>query len=275
MDTLSLGIVSDEISTDFRQAVQLGVSWGISHFELRCLNTGRVPFVQQTELDDVLRVVKEREISITALSPGVFKHPLSKRDELERECVEALPMTIAMARQFGAPLIIVFGFHREPGDQKEQYAYAVELMRRAARVAEKEGVKLAIENEPGFWCDTGANTSRFIRDVASPVLGANWDPCNAYGTNEAPFPDGYLAIRSFIFNVHVKDTKQGALVQCVPIGEGALDWGGQIAALLRDKVVRHVTIETHCLPLIENSWRNVEALRRLLSELARTREHIP
>jgi sugar phosphate isomerase/epimerase len=275
MGTLSLGIVSDEISTDFRQAVQLATSWGISRFELRCLNTGRVPFVQQAELDDALRYVKEQQIAVTALSPGVFKHPLSKKDELERECVEVLPMTIAMAKQFGASLIIIFGFQREPGDSKGQYAGAVELMRRAARLAENEGVKLAIENEPGFWCDTGANTSRFIRDVASPALGANWDPCNAYGTNETPFPDGYLAVRSFIVNVHVKDTKRGALVQCVPVGEGALDWSGQIAALLRDRIVRHVTIETHCLPLIENSRRNVETLQRLLSELTHTGERVP
>lgn len=274
MGSLALGIVSDEIATDFRLAAQLGSSWGISRFELRCLNTGRVPSVQRSELDDVLRCVKDNQISITALSPGIFKHPLSNTADLDRECAEVLPMTIALAKECGASLIIVFGFQREHGDHPEHYTRAVTFMRRASRLAERGGMKLAIENEPGFWCDTGANTAKLISDVGSPALGANWDPCNAYGTDEVPFPDGYLAIRRFIFNVHAKDTKRGALIQCVPVGEGALDWSGQIAALLRDGIVRHITIETHCLPLIENSKRNVETLQRMVSDLTRAGQQV-
>lgn len=268
MHPLFLGIVSDEISPFFREAVRHGTSWGISRYELRCLETGRVPFVQRAELEDVLRCVEERQVAITALSPGVFKFPLSKGDELERELVEVLPKTIEMAMHCGASLIIVFGFAREHDEPAKNYARAVELMRRAAAMGESKGLRLAIENEPGFWCDTGKNTAQLIHDVNSPALGANWDPCNAYGTEEVPYPDGYEAIKNVIFNVHVKDTKKGALIQCVPVGEGAIDWEGQIEALVRERVVDHITIETHCLPLVENSRRNVEALRHMMSEIA-------
>ncbi|RIK68470.1 hypothetical protein DCC62_24265, partial [candidate division KSB1 bacterium] len=64
---------------------------------------------------------------------------------------------------------------------------------------------------------------------------------------------------------HVKDTIKGSLVECVPVGEGKVDWQGQLRALARDKVVEHVTIETHCLPLIENSKKNLEVVRRMLA----------
>jgi sugar phosphate isomerase/epimerase len=104
-----------------------------------------------------------------------------------------------------------------------------------------------------------------IDHVGSIALGANWDPANSYGTAERPYPEGYQAIKERIFNVHVKDTKQSSLVQCVPVGEGGVDWDGQINSLMHDKVVSHVTIETHCLPLIENSAKNVDALRRMMS----------
>ena len=116
----------------------------------------------------------------------------------------------------------------------------------------------------GFWCDTGKNTHHVITTAAHSSLGANWDPCNAYGTDERPYPEGYEAVKDTIVNVHAKDTNKGALIQCVPIGAGAIDWRGQIAALLHDGIVGHVTIETHCLPLIDNSRHNVEILRQYI-----------
>ncbi len=269
-NTLELGIVSDEISNDFAEAMRYASVWGISLVEIRLLTSGRVPNVDKEDIEEVQRYLRRGDVRITALSPGIFKHPLSRLNELKEELSVALPRTIEMAKTLSVPLIIVFGFKREEGEPVSRYNIAVDFLRRAASTAARAGVKLAIENEPGFWCDTGANTRKMIDDVGSSALGANWDPANAYGTSELPYPDGYLAVREKIFNVHAKDTKQGSLVQCVPIGEGVLDWDGQISALMHDKVVSHVTIETHCLPLIENSRRNVDALRQMINEIPRT-----
>lgn len=262
--SLELGIVSDEIMLDFAGAVQHGSSWGITRYELRCLTSGRVPAVDSREISSVKALIQERHIQITALSPGMFKNTLSQPSAIEREISDVLPRTIDMARDLDCPLIIVFGFQRGKDDPEGYYDHACEYMRRAATVAQAAGMAIAIENEPGFWCDTGVNTRKLIVDVGSPSLGANWDPCNAFGTTEQPYPEGYEAIRDVIKNVHVKDTLKGSLIQCVPVGDGVIDWEGQIRALLRDGIVQHVTIETHCLPLVENSQRNVEALRRMM-----------
>lgn len=267
MKPLPLGIVSDEITQDFGEAVALGTSWGITRYEIRVLTTGRVPDVDPGEWLRVRETAKKQGVTITALSPGVFKYPLSAAAELEHELADVLPRTLTMAREAGVPLIIIFGVKREENDRPEDRAKAVVLMQRAAKLAAEAGVRLAIENEPGFWCDTGVNTLDIIRAVNSPWLGANWDPCNAYGTTETPYPEGYEAIKSAIVNVHVKDTKRGALIACVPVGDGVIDWKGQLAALMRDNLVSHLTIETHCLPLKENSRRNVETLRRLMDEV--------
>jgi len=263
---LELGIVTDEIALNFHDAVQHGESWGIRRYEIRCLPSGRVPHVDEREIDEVDRLRRDRDLRITALSPGMFKGSLSRPSDSEREISEVLPKTIDLCHRLMCPLIIVFGFLREKGEPSSNRERAVEFFQRAALIAQSSGLLLAIENEPGFWCDTGANTRSIITDVGSPALGANWDPCNAFGTDEIPYPDGYEAIKPVIKNVHAKDTARGSLIQCVPIGDGVIDWAGQIRALVRDRLVPHVTIETHCHPLIESSQRNVETLRQMIDQ---------
>ncbi len=265
---LALGIVSDEISSNFAEAVHYGVEWGISLYELRVLTSGRVPFVAPEEWEGVERIVRTHRLTVTALSPGIFKHPLSKKSELDRELTNVLPKTLAKAKQLNARCVIVFGFQREPNEPASNENLVVEWFQRAADRAAEEGITLAVENEPGFWCDSGSNTARIIEAVRRPNFKANWDPCNGFGTPERPFPEGYEAIKKHIANVHVKDTKRGALIECVPVGEGAINWKGQLAALIRDRIVQHVTIETHCLPLIEQSRRNVQTLRSYLAEIS-------
>jgi sugar phosphate isomerase/epimerase len=263
---LTLGIVSDEIDNAFPVAAGHAREWGISRFELRCLKTGRVPAVDPAELDEVEKIVREQSLSVTALSPGMFKNHVSDAEAIEQELREVLPATVALGRRLNVPLIIVFGFKRNPGEPASMRDGAIGYFRRAAEVAAAAGMKVAVENEPGFWCDTGVNTRDIIRDVGAPGLGVNWDPCNAYGTTETPYPDGYNAVRDVIFNVHAKDTLKGSLIQCVPIGNGAIDWTGQMAALCRDRPVQHITIETHCHPLVENSLRNVRTLQSLIHQ---------
>jgi len=272
MHRLEFGMVSDEISPDFNEAVRYGGEWGISIFELRVLKTGRIPAVDESELKEARALVKNNGLRVTALSPGIFKLPLSQTTKLEEELATTFPKTLDLAREFGASLVIAFGFQKEQNEKPEMFSQVVDFMSRAAEKAGKEGIRIIIENEPGFWCDSGANTAKLIQAVNSPYLRANWDPCNGYGTAERPFPEGYEAVKQYIANVHVKDTREGSMIRCVPVGEGAVNWKGQLAALVRDQLVRHITIETHCLPLVEKSKQNVETLKLYLNEIYRTQE---
>jgi sugar phosphate isomerase/epimerase len=267
---MELGIVSDEIAPGFREAINYGTSWGITKYEIRTLETGRVPNVEGREIQEILDGIRSDGVEISALSPGMFKMPVSNQAEIRYQLDVLLPDTIRMAEKFGTRKLIVFGFQRIPGEASENVKMAVDYLGEAAERASKGGMTLLIENEPGFWCDTGSNTARILREISSPALRANWDPCNAFGLDEEPFPDGYAAVKEFIANVHVKDTRKGALIECVPVGEGLINWRGQLRALLEDQPVEHVTIETHSLPLVEKSKRNVDVLRALLSELKGT-----
>lgn len=261
---LRIGIITDEISPDFEEALVLGVSWGLRDFELRTLNGRRVPQLTAGEIQRLLRLQKERGLRFTALSPGAFKGTIHERERLEHELQETLPQTYQLARLFRAPVIIVFGCKRAANDASGDRQRVVAVLSRAAASARQHGLTLAVENEPGFWCDTGTNTAQMLAQCQAPNLRANWDPANAFGLNEEPFPQGYEALKPWIANVHVKDTRAGTLAACVPLGEGKVDWRAQLQALARDQLVAHVTLETHCAPLRENSRRNLEHVRALL-----------
>ncbi len=262
---MRIGFVTDEISANVDEAINIGVLWGIQDFELRMIGERRVPAVDPGDIQRVLALQQKHGLRLTALSPGVFKGTLHDDALLMRELHDTLPETFRLARLFDTKTVIVFGFQRSSRDVVDDEKKAVDIFRQAARSAKQHGLVLAIENEPGFWCDTGVNTARILAQANLPSLRANWDPGNAVGTEETPFPDGYNALKNWIGNVHVKDTVMGSLVECVPVGEGKVDWRGQLQALARDKVIEHVTIETHCLPLLENSKRNLEAVRKILA----------
>jgi sugar phosphate isomerase/epimerase len=267
---MRIGIVTDEISADVREAIELGVGWGIMDYELRVIGDERVPKVTPETVDDLLRLKKTFGIRYTALSPGACKGAIDDAETLQRELNKTLPETFILAKKLDVPTVIIFGFQRLPQQPDLLLPKVIETFRRMAAMAEKEGLRLAIENEPGFWCDSGQNTARLIAAVNSPHLCANWDPANALGTDEIPYPDGYEAIKKWIANVHVKDTTKGALIECVPVGEGKVDWEGQLRALIQDRIIQHVTIETHCSPLIENSQKNLQRLREILRRLEKS-----
>lgn len=263
---MKIAFVTDEISPDVEEAVQIGTSWGIYDYELRMVGDQRVPHIDDETVGHLLELKEKYQINYTALSPGTFKCTLKDQDQLERQLRTDLPDTCRLAKMLGTEIIIVFGFKRFENEPHENQGRVVLLLKEVAALAEEQGLVVAVENEPGFWCDSGENVARILRKVRSSSVRANWDPANAIGTDERPYPEGYEAIKEWIANVHIKDTAKGALVECVPVGEGKVDWPGQLHALQRERIVEHVTIETHCLPLVEKSQQNLKTVREILAQ---------
>ena len=264
---MKIGIVSDEIVLDFAEAVRYGTSWGIMDYEIRCLTSGRVPYLSEEEIQTVLQMKKEKGVNIAALSPGIFK--ISLQDEkIKTEKDKVLFDTFRLAERLGTNLVIIFGVNHYENEPAENYERVVSLFTEVARKAQWNGFMLAVENEPGHWCDTGANTAKILHEVNSPCLKANWDLGNSFCSGEIPYPDGYQAIKDFVINLHVKDyRKKDGNYECVVIGDGEIDYPGQFRALLRDNSLHHITLETHCLPFLEKSEESVRRLKKILAEL--------
>jgi sugar phosphate isomerase/epimerase len=264
---MRIGIVTDEISLDIREAFSLGVSWGIHDFEFRSSTSGRVPNVSSEDVRVLLQMKKEFSATIAALSPGTFRCLVDDKEAIEKELNQVLPETIKLAHKLDTSLVITFGFLKSVGLEESDFEQVVEALQRAAELAKREGITLALENEPGFWADSGKKMARILTAVNSTHLMASWSPANALGAENYPFPVGYEAVKRWIVNIHVKDATKGSTLACVPVGEGKVNWEGQLRALVKEEKLSCLTIETGCPPLVENSKKNVETVTRMLKKI--------
>ncbi|EDY84771.1 AP endonuclease, family 2 [Verrucomicrobiia bacterium DG1235] len=258
---MEFSILSDEISLDIEEALKHGAKMGFRKYEIRCIDDyeHRIPYFNPGREAFLQEQVDSGAIEVTAVTPGVFKIDLSDLERVRYEIDETLPKCCEMAVRLKAPTVIVFGFMRGNGSQRSD---AVSYLKEAAKVAKRFKLKLAVENEPGSFCDTGAATASIIEEIAMDHVGINWDPGNALTVGEVPFPIGYEHVRPYLQNMHIKDT-----IPIPPdkwenrlVGDGGVNWIGQLQAVIKDKALPFLTIETHVFPALESTR---EELRRL------------
>jgi sugar phosphate isomerase/epimerase len=260
-----LGIVSDEISRDFREAVRVGTSLGIRRYEIRNLTAGRAPMCGDPAMLEVERIAAGEGVEITALSPGLFKLT-DDEAAFRREMAEVYPRAVEWAQRWKLPGLIVFGFHK-PGATEANASqfpsdnpppHIVDWLAEAA--AE---ITLMIEPEPICWCDTGRATAALMR----PGLRINYDPGNvAWLTNRDPF-DEFEIVAPYIANVHIKDIRPvtGA-PEWVPAGEGLIDYRKHFEALRAIGYSGPISLEPHMDFTAESTRRCKEAVERLRTQ---------
>jgi len=293
---MKISIITDEISADPETAVELGAAWGVRDFELRGFYTDRVPQLSAYQRQCLRDALEAYQARVVAIGPGLFKIPFpakhpprdslawldrpqyelwSQAQRLVRTHLdELLPASLEYARELGASLVVIFGFDRggaPPGDPPEE---ALECLWKAAERAREMGSQLVLENEAGFWADTGARTARMVRQINHPALGINWDPGNAFAAGfaagsaagEDPVRTGYPEVRGLVRHVHFKDARLDEDGRPVFVQDGQIDWACQVEALSDDGYEGYISIETHLRPKVAAAQAALERLRRLLPE---------
>jgi sugar phosphate isomerase/epimerase len=151
-----------------------------------------------------------------------------------------------IAKRTGAGIIRVFSYWRTVRPA-ECFDRIVEALRSLADQAVQRNVIIGIENEHACNIATGGETAALLVALDHPNLKVVWDPANALVSGETPFPDGYGGIPAGrIAHVHAKDcVREGEKLVWGPLGDGLIDWPGQIAALSRDGYAGWISLETH------------------------------
>jgi sugar phosphate isomerase/epimerase len=289
---IALGIISDEVGDDLAASCARIASWGLRHVELRQMWGKNIVQLSDGEVDAAVAAVHGHGLTVTAVASPVFKSPIDERPrDLEADFalegvetldaqMELLERACELARRFGTRYVRVFSFWRQPWDD-EVDRRLVDAFRRAAEVAERHEVVLAIENEPVCLVGTGRELARLWRLLQQELpanlverVGLLWDPGNALaGGEDDPYPGGYRAAREGpMIHVHLKDLRwtDGERPDFVPLGDGLVDYRGQLAALREDGYDGAVVLEPHYappdLPRHDAAYACVEATRRLLAD---------
>lgn len=257
---LRTAAITDEFCPDIEAAAQAMADIGMTGAELRVVFGKNILDLTDSEVDAARAAVNAKGLEVVSLSSPLLKcvlpdsppvdtrfqhdvfasqHTFEDQPRLARRAFE-------IAHKTGARVIRVFSYWRtiEPEKCFDRVAEALGCL---ARDAAKEDVIIGVENEHACNISTGADTARLLAAVDHPNLQVVWDPANAYVAGEIPFPDGYRAMpANRIAHVHAKDCR---LDQHKPIwgplGTCAIDWKGQIAALLADGYSGWVSLETH------------------------------
>lgn len=265
-----LGIISDEISPDFEEACRYISEWGLTHVELRTMWGQNVMQLSEPQLDELGQIIDKYQLTVSAIASPVFKSPRSGEavdvaGDFQVEGYETFEAQLDLIRQaavlckrFGTDKIRVFTFWREAWTD-EVVDDIADKMIEATRLAKALNVVLAVENEPVCMVGNGAEMARLFEAIhkkltpdLKPHIGILWDPGNASdGGREVPFPDGYNAIKVYdIVHVHLKDgilDEDGNRTR-VPMGQGVVNYIGQLQQLEKDAYKGVLILEPHYRP---------------------------
>ena len=261
---LHLGIVTDEISRDLDDALTRAEGWGIRHFELREGRERRFPYFTGEETAIVEAALREGA-RVTAVSPGLFKGYVEDAAQVRKELEEVMPRAVEAALRFEAPVMILFGFTRDPNAPPAHRLQVLRAFEAAVEQAAAAGLRVAFENEPDFWIDDPAGSMALLDELDHPAAGLNWDPANLHWSGRKPEREDFDTIRPRLLNVHVKDfTPDDPDVPWRPVGQGITPWPDLLGWIAEDTSLDHVTLETHCEPLVPNTEASLEYVRDVL-----------
>lgn len=271
-----LGLVAEEVSPDLDHVVRFALEMGIEYLECGRLWDEPIARCTVDTLKRARALLEQHGIGLRVASPETFKVVLLGDVPLAdvphcppfQQELQALRGQLAAAKFLGAPLARVYAFRRDgmvalgnpslryprggpfPEEMQAKVALALTL---ACQEAERAGVRLALENVRSCWGNSGYNTALILERVNSPWLTVIWDPANGYVCGEEDaYPAGYRAIKPWISHVHLKDAatveRETGLTRWERIGDGALDYAGQLRAFAQDGFDGVLSIETHWSP---------------------------
>jgi len=274
LSQFKLVVITDEVTQDFEKALVWAKSFGLGWVELRFVWNKYVTEFKPDEVKRAKELLAKHGMRVSVVDSPYFKTLLpgtsskfneGKKDPMQSDFGrqgEVLEKAIARATDFGTDKVRIFSFLRVP-EPKTVFDRVAEELSKTAKIAEREEIRLMLENE--FSCNvaTGVESAGMLKAVKSPALGLNWDPGNAYAAGELqPYPDGYEALdKKRIWHVHLKDAApnpKGGEAIWEPIGGGKIDYLGQFRALLKDGYQGTMSLETHYL----NAAKDKEASSR-------------
>lgn len=281
IDRSRIGAITDEIAKTPAEAIAFCGKYGLQWVELRGVPGARMHYAKLSEPDlkAAVKQFHENGLKVSFLNTGLLKfglpgtEPVRKKPEtvevrqkrLDREKAEFasraddLKQAIRAAHILEVDQLRVFAFLRVE-DPSTVERRIVDILGEMGEIAEKENVRLLLENEVACNVATCRELASMMKLLPAKSVGINWDPLNGSHFKEKPYPDGYnLLPKKRIGNVQIKG-------RSLLDPENRLPWAEMFAALAKDGYRGQAGLETHYFDgtLIEKSHASIREILRIV-----------
>jgi sugar phosphate isomerase/epimerase len=256
MQRFATGAVTDVFSPDITVAAAKMREFGMRGAELRTVGAHHVLEAGPEDVEAALKTLLAHDLEVVAIVSPLLKCPLDEFPDQSKLVERAFDV----AAMTGAKIIRVFSGLRaaEPGKCFER---VVDLLQDLADKAARRNLIIGLENDRACNIATAQETAGILAAIDHTNLQIIWDPASAYISGEKPFPSGYQMLDvTRLALVHAKDcTLEGHKPVWEPLGEGDIDWQGQVDALADDHYTGPIHLETYGQGA-EDSARNLQRL---------------
>lgn len=173
---------------------------------------------------------------------------------------------LTLAKELGAPCITT-----EPGGPVEAggswnagLKLFVEMLKPVIEHAEKEGVLLLIEPEPGLLIETADQFLEFMGHIKSSMVGCNFDIGHSYCVGDDP-ASTIPRLAKYIKHYHLEDIANTRVHHHLIPGDGAIDFKAALEAIKATGYKEWVTIELY--PYVEDPDQAARLARERIAPL--------
>ncbi len=249
-----IGVIGDEVSQDFATVVNFVKEFELHSIEIRSVWDKLPHELTDADIDEMKRLLEDTNIEIIGIASPFFKCDMDSPAE-RKEHIEILKGCIKTAKTLDTNLIRTFVFW-DTGETEQRWDEIIASYDEPRRIADGEGIILGMENESTTSLRTAKLTAQFIEQIDSPSVLPIWDPANEAHAEggETPYPDAYKHLKATMIHAHLKDAApnpQTGKMESVPVGDGIIDWQGQLQAYADDGYEGHLCLETHWRPSLK------------------------
>ncbi len=283
IDRSRISAISDEIGKSPQASIDFAKQYDLQFLELRNVPGGKeYSFLPEDEVKQAAADFARNGIRISFMNSSLLKfgwpgtEPVRRRPETDQaqakrlqtesarfeRRMDELRTAIRNCHILGVDLLRVFTGSRVAEPEK-MYPRIVDVLGEMALVAEKEKIRLLIENEASCNIGTSAELTNLLKLIPSKWIGINWDSLNGLSLHENPFPDGYQVLpKDRIYNVQIK----GKTLLDYP---EKLDWKVIFQTLQKDGYQGQLGLETHIFGegQIAASHSSMQEILRIVQEL--------
>jgi sugar phosphate isomerase/epimerase len=219
---MKTGVITDGISRDFEHALNVVDESGLEYVELQFLWDQEIGDQTDEEVQKIKGLIKSHNLKVSCLSRHIFGgvkvNDVAIDSSVYKKHYNALKRNIEIAKELDCPIVRAFSGNREvimfgSGGAKNwvvnntAWDNLVKLMKPFAKLAEDEGITVAIETGNNAVLCSAYLARKLIDDVGSENLRIIWDIPNTLTCGDIPFPDGYDYVRPVTAHIHLKDAE--------------------------------------------------------------------